>query len=162
MADRGAGKWGERRDQGACKPGSVTVFPSRKHRDDHSSRVPLARHLMRPTRMRVQKRTCSRERCIPIRSCSRWGLPCPLPCGRGGGLLPHRFTLTAPGAAVCFLRRYPLIDPVDPPGFPRHLASVEPGLSSPAGFPHLQQRPSSPLTSGYKPRRRGQGQDSIV
>ncbi len=31
---------------------------------------------------------------IPIRSCSRWGLPCPLPYGRGGALLPHRFTLT--------------------------------------------------------------------
>ena len=45
---------------------------------------------------------------IPIRSCSRWGLPCPLPCGRGGALLPHPFTLTgAEAPAVCSLLRFP-------------------------------------------------------
>src|SRR5947208_16656157 len=26
----------------------------------------------------------------PIWPCSDWGLPCPLACARGGGLLPHR------------------------------------------------------------------------
>ena len=31
---------------------------------------------------------------IPIRSCSRWGLPCRRHCWKRGGLLPHRFTLT--------------------------------------------------------------------
>src|SRR5262249_4515701 len=30
----------------------------------------------------------------PIRSCSRWGLPCRLRCRRRGALLPHLFTLT--------------------------------------------------------------------
>jgi hypothetical protein len=32
-------------------------------------------------------------RAVPIRSCSRWGLPCPFRCRTGGALLPHRFTL---------------------------------------------------------------------
>ena len=49
--------------------------------------------------------------CIPIRPCSGRGLPCPLPCGRGGGLLPHRFILAGARKravpAVCFLRRCP-------------------------------------------------------
>jgi len=30
----------------------------------------------------------------PIWPCSDWGLPCPLAYARGGGLLPHHFTLT--------------------------------------------------------------------
>lgn len=33
---------------------------------------------------------------IPIRSCSRWGLPCRFRCRSRGGLLPHPFTLTPP------------------------------------------------------------------
>ena len=32
-------------------------------------------------------------RAVPIRSCSRWGLPCRLRRRRRGALLPHRFTL---------------------------------------------------------------------
>src|ERR1700689_4687521 len=40
--------------------------------------------------------TRSREfRAVPIRSCSRWGLPCRRRYRRRGALLPHRFTLTA-------------------------------------------------------------------
>ena len=34
-------------------------------------------------------------RAVPIRSCSRWGLPCRRRCRRRGALLPHLFTLTA-------------------------------------------------------------------
>ena len=34
-------------------------------------------------------------RAVPIRSCSRWGLPCRRRCRRRGALLPHPFTLTA-------------------------------------------------------------------
>jgi hypothetical protein len=36
------------------------------------------------------------RRGVPIRSCSRRGLPCRLRCRLRGGLLPHLFTLTAP------------------------------------------------------------------
>jgi len=48
----------------------------------------------------------------PIRSCSRWGLPCRLCHQKRGALLPHRFTLAAgraetQAAAVCFLWHFP-------------------------------------------------------
>ena len=40
------------------------------------------------------KLPCRKRRAIPIRRCSRWGLPCRFGCPSRGGLLPHRFTLT--------------------------------------------------------------------
>ncbi len=47
----------------------------------------------------------------PIRSCSRWGLPCRPRCRGRGALLPHRFALAGGGRAlapaVCFLWHYP-------------------------------------------------------
>ena len=44
----------------------------------------------------------------PIRSCSRWGLPCRPRCRVRGGLLPHPFTLTPNASgAVCFLWHFP-------------------------------------------------------
>ena len=68
---------------------------------------------------------------VPIRSCSRWGLPC-RPCCQGrGALLPHRFALARGSRtlarAVCFLwhcpwgrHRRPLAGTVFPwsPDFP--------------------------------------------
>ena len=42
---------------------------------------------------RLDAGVASHARAAPIRSCSRWGLPC-RPCCQGrGALLPHRFTL---------------------------------------------------------------------
>ena len=38
---------------------------------------------------------CAGARAVPIRSCSRWGLPCRRHCCRRGALLPHPFTLAA-------------------------------------------------------------------
>ena len=49
--------------ESADKPGSVV--------DSHSSRPCVAAWLKQPTRER-----CGPHRCSPIRSCSRWGLPC--------------------------------------------------------------------------------------
>jgi hypothetical protein len=52
----------------------------------------------------------ARRPAAPIRSCSRWGLPCRRCCRRRGALLPHRFTLARDpiGArAVCFLWHCP-------------------------------------------------------
>ena len=47
----------------------------------------------------------------PLRSCSRWGLPCRRCCQRRGALLPHRFALAGGGRtlapAVCFLWHFP-------------------------------------------------------
>ena len=42
--------------------------------------------------------TRSNPRKVPIRHCSRWGLPCGGCCQPPGGLLPHRFTLTVGSA----------------------------------------------------------------
>jgi hypothetical protein len=87
-------------------------------------------------------------RAVPIRFCSRWGLPCRRRCRRRGALLPHRFTLAAlyaTRAAVSFSVALSL-------GFdPRRTLSgtalsMEPGLSSPAAFRPLPERPSGRLT----------------
>ena len=69
----------------------------------------------------------------PIRSCSRWGLPC-RPCCQGrGALLPHRFALArgapcGPCAGGLFSVALSLGSP--PPAVGRHRIPVEPGLSS--------------------------------
>ena len=92
-------------------------------RDDHSSGTHLAMRLTRPTR--TAGRECPRDyhgifvrgiSAVPIRSCSRWGLPC-RPCCQGrGALLPRRFALargtgllarTSLARAVCFLWHCP-------------------------------------------------------
>ena len=71
-------------------------------RDGHSSWTPVARRLQQPTRTagsghrsRSLLRLRAKPRAVPIRSCSRWGLPCRRRCRRRGALLPHRFTLAA-------------------------------------------------------------------
>ena len=63
----------------------------------------LPLRLKLPTRMpgvEARPRGCPRD--IPIRHCSRWGLPCRSCCQSRGGLLPHRFTLTVPRGAQRF------------------------------------------------------------
>src|SRR5262245_20480193 len=70
-------------------------------RDDHSSGTPVAWRLQQPTRTagsghRSRYLSLARQvRAVPIRSCSRWGLPCRRRCRWRGALLPHRFTLAA-------------------------------------------------------------------
>jgi hypothetical protein len=88
--------------QPACKPGSGWHAGRARIRDGHSSGTPVARRLKRPTRTarsghrsRSFHACAQKPRAVPIRSCSRWGLPCRRRCRRRGALLPHRFTLTA-------------------------------------------------------------------
>ena len=105
----------------------------------------------------------------PIRSCSRWGLPC-RPCCQGrGALLPHRFTLArGPRAnprlarAVCFLWHFPwgrprrrLAGTVFPwsPDFP--LPAGEPGAA--AVRPSGEARHAAPSIPGVKLRARERG-----
>ena len=89
---------------------------------------------------------------IPIRFCSRWGLPCRFCCQSRGGLLPHPFTLAAPkpeGPAGGLLSvALSLGSP--PPAINRHRVSMEPGLSSPAAFRLLLVRPPGQLTRRIK------------
>ena len=81
--------------QPTCKPGSVgrdTCVP-------RVTAIPLGRRLPGassnlPGRLDPDRsRGCPRA--VPIRSCSRWGLPCRRRCRRRGALLPHLFTLAA-------------------------------------------------------------------
>jgi hypothetical protein len=73
-------------------------------RDGHSSGTPVARRFEQPTRTAGSgQRSWNTSAAgatlafhtVPIRFCSRWGLPCRLRCRKRGALLPHRFTLTA-------------------------------------------------------------------
>ena len=91
---------------------------------------------------------------VPIRSCSRWGLPCRRRCRRRGALLPHRFTLAAVNAtpaAVCSLWHCPWAHarrmlsgtacPWSPDFPPRHSR-----LTSCESLKGAPERPSSQLT----------------
>lgn len=108
-------------------------------RDGHSSGTRIAARLEQPTRttgLRNQPLSACAESVVPIRSCSRWGLPCRPRCRVRGALLPHLFTLTdgqepklmAGGGSISVALS--LGSP--PPDVIRHRVSVEPGLSSPA------------------------------
>ena len=106
--------------QTACKPGSVhllrgwTAIPlerisrcvSRDQPERRDGNVPAV----------YPERNAPMTAAAPIRSCSRWGLPCRPCCQERGALLPHRFALargTGPLAwtglarAVCFLWHCP-------------------------------------------------------
>ena len=91
------------RYQPACKPGSVGHHPlARTIRDGHSSGTTFARCLEQPTRTAGLTLPCgviASQRtlrvAVPIRSCSRCGLPCRLRCRSRGALLPHLFTLAS-------------------------------------------------------------------
>jgi len=120
-------------------------------RDGHSSATPVARRLKQPTRTATRKKVPGiAPRAVPIRSCSRWGLPCRLRCRRRGALLPHRFTLTAGNtlraAAVCSLWHCPwtrvrrtlsgTVHPWSPDFPPRHPHPTLPRLRGRVGRGH--------------------------
>src|SRR2546430_4979822 len=121
------------RYQPACKPGSVGHrLLAQAIRDGHSSGTTFARCLEQPTRTASLTSPCGvlaflseRSRvAVPIRSCSRCGLPCRFRCRSRGALLPHLFTLTAP----------PLIPP--PPAGEREVGQrLDPCGTVPRGPP---------------------------
>src|SRR6202165_122507 len=93
------------RYQPACKPVFVGHrLLAQTIRDGHSSGTTFARCLEQPTRTASLTSPCgvvalSSEHsrvAVPIRSCSRCGLPSRFRCRTRGALLPHLFTLTAP------------------------------------------------------------------
>ncbi len=147
--------------QPACKPGSVGRRAN-PPRDGHSSGTPVARRLQQPTRTagsRHRSRDCSRA--VPIRSCSRWGLPCRFRCRKRGALLPHRFTLavTLAGSggllSVALSLRFFRLRDFPPPDVIRHRMSMEPGLSSQGDLSALPQaavRPTDDMELGAFPQ----------
>ena len=91
----------------------------------------------------------------PMRSCSRWGLPCRRRYRRRGALLPHPFTLAGDRslrAAAGGLLSVALSLGSPPPGITRHRVSVEPGLSSTVLLP-TPPRSSSRLAEAEVERR---------
>jgi hypothetical protein len=92
----------------------VLCRPGHPGRGGHSSRPALAGRLVQPTRTTGPAKPAGarkRQHVVPIRSCSRRGLPCRPRRRVRGGLLPHPFTLTRLRQrlrrAVCFLWRFP-------------------------------------------------------
>ena len=92
---------------------------------------------------------------VPMRSCSRWGLPCRPRCRGRGALLPHPFTLAASERGGLLSVALSLGSP--PPGVTRHRVSVEPGLSSirastnsghPAVWPDSSRNSRRPCQTG--------------
>ena len=97
-----------------------------------------------------------RAAAVPIRSCSRWGLPCHPCCQGRGALLPHRFALTRGSRtlarAVCFLWHFPWGRPRRP------LAGTVFPWSPDFPLPREGQRPSSRLASARHGRHRAMRQ----
>jgi hypothetical protein len=142
------------KQQMACKPGSVSGPVSRpgpRAWGDAGRRmaIPLGRRLPVASRDQPGRQAetpvgpwLPMDRPAPIRSCSRWGLPCHDRCRPRGALLPHPFTLTRPEPGGLLSVALSLGSP--PPGVTRHRVSVEPGLSSPPGRSPAE-RPSGHL-----------------
>ncbi len=133
-------------DQTACKPGSVPLL-GRSSGGRRSFLWTAHRCAVLATNpdLSGRRRPCSREREIPIRSCSRRGLPC-RPCHQvRGGLLPHPFTLTGRPKAPGGLLSVALSLGSPPAGVTRRLVTVEPGLSSTSPRKAATARPSDPL-----------------
>jgi hypothetical protein len=114
----------------STRPISRVLSPRQYLGGDHLSRMPITRHLMRPTRRRgraIPER--SGTVLPPTRSCSRWGLPRPDGHPPAGELLPHHFTLTRPEGrrryvSVALSLRLPSL------GVTQHPGPLELGLSS--------------------------------
>ena len=78
-----------------AEPAYVTAIPLGRRLPGASSNLPGRPGLDTDPEAALHLRAGS-LRTVPIRSCSRWGLPCRRRCRRRGALLPHRFTLAAP------------------------------------------------------------------
>ena len=137
---------------------------------------------MRPTRTTTAEARSGRLRAalaVPIRSCSRRGLPCRRRCRRRGALLPHPFTLArgfprgyGPGGAraVCFLwhclrgrprRALPGTVPPWSPDFPlrRSEAAARPSGALrfyPEAAPPVNMAGAAPALPGTRPNLQGQ------
>ncbi len=134
----------ERKYQSACKPGFVRHRVLRLYVTAIHLGCPLLDTSSdQPGRSGLKTGLEVNFRAAPIRSCSRWGLPCRFCCQKRGGLLLHPFTLT--NACIGGLLSVALSLRSPSPDVIRHRVSMEPGLSSTAAFRHLQQQPSGRL-----------------
>ena len=93
-----------------------------------------------PERGSRKSRTPVEPTCLSVWSCFQRGLPSQTRCRVCGALLPRRFTLTRRQKSTGGLLSVALSRESPPPAVNRHPCPMKPGLSSPAGFLHLQQR----------------------
>jgi len=116
-----------------------------------SSNLPGRRAWHRPAALSLAR---TARYAVPIRFCSRWGLPCRLRCRTRGALLPHLFTLTCLRSLRCYGGRFVLCGTfpgVTPAGrYPApHVKGARTflpgGLSAPAG---AAVRPTDGVTHG--------------
>ncbi len=155
------------RCQTACKPGSVRITCGDAGRPFLWDACRHAPHATNPggKAETPPRHGFRRTPAAPIRSCSRWGLPCQRRCRRRGALLPHRFTLTRgpirreAGWPEGGLFSVALSLGSPPPVVIRHRVPVEPGLSSNAwasreAFTSAAARPSGPAHVPVRARRR--------
>jgi hypothetical protein len=148
----------------------VTAIPLARRLPGASSNLP--ERLVRTDLGPVPAQAGKRSRAVPIRSCSRWGLPCRCRCRQA------RCALTAPfhpyrGQNATRPRRFVLCGTVpearpegrSPPDVIRHRLSMEPGLSSPAAFRHWREaavRPTDTGRNGVQGGRRQAGRAAAV
>ena len=99
--------YSRRRRKAASRPVSRVLYGGETARQpfiwDHRCRRPRATNPDGSVETRLRAKPCA----IPIRSCSRWGLPCHDRYRPRGALLPHPFTLAGDTPAVCFLWHFP-------------------------------------------------------
>ena len=147
-------KWA---DQTACKPGSVPprVAPER---GGHSSGPAIAGRFSRPTRTARAGEALPKanpRRVVPIRSCSRRGLPCRPGHPVRGGLLPHPFTLSS-GRSPRWFAFCGAIPGVTPGG--RYPPPCRRGARTFLGPAEAKPRPPGRLVRCEGGRSRGDGQ----
>lgn len=127
-------QYGKKR-QRACKPGSVYAFR-------RCAAIPLGIWLPISSSNQPGRRSGGNPYAVPIRFCSRWGLPSRCCYQKRGALLPHHFDLTTSKCGGMVSVALSLKSPS--PGVTRHRSSLEPGLSYPAPIKR-QRRPPGPL-----------------
>ena len=138
--------------QPACKPGSVGHRPlAQAIRDGHSSGTMFAHGLEQPTRTAgltsprgvIAFANGPLRRPYSVLLPVGFAMPAPLPDPRCALTAPfHPYFLR--GGSGSFSVALSLGSP--PPDVIRHRMSMEPGLSSPAAFRRLRERPSGRLT----------------
>ena len=149
--------------QPACKPGSVWRALRRDVAAIHLGRIVAAR-LVQPTRAARPETALRRlpAATAPIRSCSRWGLPCRSCCQARGGLLPHPFTLAPRFRRKPHARRFAFCGTF--PGVAPAGRYPAPCFHGARTFLHpFRQRPSGRLA--LLPRRHGgpgQGDPAVI
>jgi hypothetical protein len=144
--------------QPACKPGFVGhAALARDARDGHSSATPVTRRLMQPTRTAGSGHRSRSLRPAPSLFGLAPGGVCHAACVAAGAVRSYRTLSPLPShplagvgwrSALCgtFPEACPPQAGGSPPDVIRHRMSMEPGLSSPATFRCLPERPSSRLT----------------